>query len=305
MPSYSSDVKNELAHKFYENQECSRAEIIALLNIGALNFDRRKEFMNSNAATARKVITLTKKVFPNARTEIAAVRTKKLRKSMKYFVRVFFTKDEEIFFKSPELHRREEKIAYLRGAFLAGGTVNRPESYYRLEIISMEKEQADFLKKILRKLSFNPNYYQRGEEFVVYLCDGESVCDFLGMIGADVAVERFESARNLKEIRAQVNRLMNCEMSNLNKAIETAQRQLNDIRILRKNKIEVSEILEEAMTIREKNPSCSVAELAEKIFITREALMHRFKKIHLLAENLTEKISDDKIFPTGSRGSRG
>lgn len=289
MASYASDVKNELARNFYENVECSLAEMLALLDFGATDFDGRKDFANSNAAVARKVIMMIKKIFPDTRTEIAAVRTKKLRKSMKYFVRIFFGKNEEKIFNSLDFHRREEKIAYLRGAFLASGTVNRPESTYRLEIISATKEKANILKKFFSKLHYNPNIYQRGEEFIIYLYDGESVCDFLGMIGADAAVERFESARNLKEIRAQVNRLMNCEMSNLNKAVETAQRQLSDIRILRKHRIKVSEVLEEAMKIREKNPSCSVGELAEKIFITREGLMHRFKKIHKLAESFRSK----------------
>ena len=79
MSSYASDVKNELARKFYETPECLRAEIAALLNVGATDCSGRKDFINSNAAVARKVITLIKKVYPSARTEIAAVRTKKLR----------------------------------------------------------------------------------------------------------------------------------------------------------------------------------------------------------------------------------
>ena len=285
MASFASDVKNELARKFYDDVESSAAEMLALLNFGATDFDGRKDFSNSNAAIARKVIKMTKKIFPNARTEIAAVRTKKLRKSMKYFVRIFFGNDEEKFFDSLGLHSVEEKIAYLRGAFLACGTVNRPESTYRLEFVSATKDNANILKKFLTRLHFNPNIYQRGEEFVVYIFDGDSVCDFLGMVGADSAVERFESARNLKDIRIQVNRIMNCEMSNLNKAVETAQKQLSDIKILRKNKVQVDELLEETMSIREKNPDCSVAELAKKIFITREGLVHRFRKIHKLAES--------------------
>ena len=289
MPSYAANVKDELARKFYEEPECSVAELVGLLNFGATDFDGRKDFSNSNAAVARKVITLIKKIFPDARTEIAAVRTKKLRKSMKYFVRIFFGKNEENFLDSLEFHKREEKISYLRGAFLASGTVNRPESTYRLEITSSTKEQTNLLKKFLTRLRFDWRFYQRGEEFVVYLFDGESVCDFLGMIGADEAVVRFESARNLKEIRIEVNRIMNREMANLNKAVETAQRQLADIRILRKNKIKVGKLLEETMKIREKNPSSTMPELAEKIFITREALVHRFRKIHKLAENLRKK----------------
>ena len=288
MSSYAQDVKNELSRKFDDATEFLRAELIALLNIGAVDCDGRKDFSNSNAAVARKVISLTKKIFPDARTEIAAVRTKKLRKTMKYFVRIFFAKNEENF-SFPPLHQREEKISYLRGAFLAGGSVNRPESQYRLEIVSTDKDEANFVKKILTRLYFNPKIYQRGENFVVYLREGDAVCDFLGMVGADEAVERFEIARNLKEVRLQVNRLMNCDAAGMNRAIDAAQRQLADIRLLRKFRVKVNERLAEAMQIRLENPSDTVRELAAKIFITREGLRNRFKKIHEIAETLRQK----------------
>lgn len=285
MPSYAQNVKNELSRFFDETPECLSVELAALLNIGAIDCEGRKDFSNSNAAVARKVITLTKKLFPDARTEVAAVRTKKLRKTMKYFVRIFFEQNEEIF-SNLTLHRREEKISYLRGAFLASGTVNRPESQYRLEIVSTTKDEANFLKKILLRLYFNPKVYQRGENFVVYLREGDAVCDFLGMTGAEEAVERFEIARNLKEVRLQVNRLMNCDAAGVNRAIEAAQRQLADIRLLKMHRTKVNERLAEAMQIRLSNPSGTTGELAEKIFITREGLRWRFKKIHELAENL-------------------
>ena len=288
MSSYAQDVKNELARKFDEDKNCLKAELDALLNIGAVDCEGRKDFSNSNAAVARKVITLVKKIYPDARTEIAAVRTKKLRKTMKYFVRIFFAQNGKIFSTEDKL-QREEKISYLRGAFLAGGSVNRPESYYRLDFVAETKEKAKFIKKILSQLYFNSRTYRRGEEFVTYLHEGDAVCDFLGMVGADAAVERFEIARNLKEVRLQVNRLINCDTACVNRAIDAAQRQLADIRLLQKNKVKVGERLQETIEIRLKNPSSTVGELAKKIFITREGLMQRFKKIHELAEKIREK----------------
>lgn len=287
--SYATNVRNELAHKFDDSQKCLQAELIGFLNIGAKDCEGRKDFDSSNAAVTRKLIKLLKKILPNARTEVAAVRTKVLKKTMRYYVRIFFAKDEEKFLKLPEenfLSHREEKIAYLRGAFLANGSVNRPESNYRLEIISPDKDKANFVRKILSRLHFNAKVYKRRDGFVTYLYDSESVCDFLGMVGADNAVDRFEVARNLKEVRIQVNRLLNCEMANLNKAVDAAQRQLADIRLLKKYKVKVDKLLNEAMDIRLQNPSATVNELAEKIFITREGLMYRFKKIHILAEEL-------------------
>ena len=86
----------------------------------------------------------------------------------------------------------------------------------------------------------------------------------------------------------QINRIINCETAALNRSIEAAQRQLADIKFLRKRKIQVKDFLEEAMEIRLKFPEATVTELAKKIFITREALLHRFKKIHQLAEKIKQ-----------------
>ena len=288
MASYASDVRNELAHKFDTDKKCLRAELAALLDIGAVDIDNKRIFETSNAAIARKVIKLMKKIYPDTKIEVAAVRTKILFKTMKYYVRIFFSGknnfDDENFFDS-----REEKISYLRGAFLANGSVAKPESYYRLDISADTKAKANFIKKILTKLRFNPCMYKRRDLFVTYLQDSESVCDFLAIIGADNAVDRFESARNLKEIHEQVNRLMNLELASLNKAVETAQKQLSDIRTLLRNHVAVNDKLREAMDVRLVNPSDTVGELAEKIYITREGLVYRFRKIHEIAEKIRSK----------------
>ena len=290
MPSYADDVRNELARIFDEDKNCLRAELAALLRIGSIVVEGRRDFSNINAAVVRKVVTLIKKIYPDAKIEIAAVRTKKLRKSMRYFVRIFFAGEIEKFLRdlnSKEITSRTKyKISWLRGAFLAGGTVNRPEKYYRMEIASNIEDEAHFVKKIFEQLDFRSMLYERGEEFVVYMKEGDSVCDFLGMVGASAAVERFEIARNIKEIRRQVSRITNCEIANLNKAVDAAQRQLADIRFLKSKKIPVKDILEEAMDIRLKFPECTVGELAKKIYVTREALLHRFKLIHKIAEEL-------------------
>lgn len=291
MSSYAHDVKNELARKFDDDTGCLRAELAALLLIGSVAVEGRRDFSNINAAVARKVITLVKKLYPDAKTEIAAVRTKKLRKTMRYFVRIFFAGSIENFLKdlkAKELTAKlKYKIAWLRGAFLACGSVNRPEaSYYRLEILSRKEEDAQFLQKILAALDFWSGMYLRGEFFVVYMREADSICDFLGMTGVVEGVERFEVARNLKEVRTQVNRIVNCETANLSKAIDAAQRQIADIRFLISRGVKVNRLLAEAMKIRLKFPECTVKELADKIFITREGLMYRFRLIRELAEKL-------------------
>lgn len=292
MSSYAQEVKNELARKFDEKRDCQRVELIALLKIGVKKIDGRIEFSNSNAAVARKVITLAKKFFPAVKPEVAAVRKKTLLKDLRYVVRFIAVDEVQNLFDPPDfdelLKRTRFKVAYLRGAFLAKGTVNRPEAEYFLQIIST-KEQALFLKNLMTTLEFNAGFRQRKKEFLAFLRGGDDICDFLGMIGADNAVERFEVARNIKEVRMQVNRVVNMETASLNRSIDAAQRQLADIKILLDKKIPVNHKLREAMKLRLDNPTATVGELSQKVSITREGLMYRFKSIHNLAEKFSKK----------------
>lgn len=290
MSSYAQDVKNELAHKFGEDIDCLKAEFVALIKVGAKKIDGRLEFTSSNAAVVRRVITLAKKFLPNVKPEVAAVRRKKLLKNLLYVVRFIFAGEVQNFFDALDMNellkRTRFKVAYLRGAFLAGGSVNRPEAQYFLQIVAKTEAEAKFILKQLINLDFKTGLCQRQKIFFVWLREGDTICDFLGMIGASEAVERFEVARNLKEIRVQVNRIVNVETAALNKSINAAQRQLADIKILLDKKAPVNKKLQEAMTVRLENPSCTVRELAEKISMSSAGLLYRFQVIHRLAKKL-------------------
>ena len=293
MASYSQEVKNELAHKFDGDDECLRAEFVAMINVGAKIVDGRLEFASFNAAVARKVITLGKKFFPNVKPEVAAVRGKRLLKNLRYVVRFVAADEVQIFFDTLDmtelLRRTRYRVAYVRGAFLAGGNVNRPESTYFLQIVTRNAAISRFVQEQLLYLEFNAGFYQRKKEFVVWLREADSICDFLGMLGANNAIERFEIARNVKEVRAQVNRVVNMETASMNRSLAVAQRQLNDIRALLARKIPVNDVLREAMRLRVKNPTATVGELAAKVPITREGMQYRFSVIRRLAKKYTGK----------------
>ena len=293
MPSYAQEVKNELAHNFSDDKDCLLAEFVALLKVGARKIDGRLEFKSSNAAVVRRVITLGKKFFPLVKPEVAAVRRKKLLKNLIYVVRFIAAGEIQNFFDALDmselLKRSRFKVAYLRGAFLACGSVNRPEAQYLLQIVTFTEAEAKFILKQLEKLEFNGGISQRKKKFVVWLREGDTICDFLGMVGAAAAVERFEIARNLKEVRVQVNRIVNVETAMLNKSINAAQRQLADIKILLDKKAPVNKKLQEAMTVRLENPSCTMTELAEKIPMSMSGLLYRFKIIHRLAKKFSKK----------------
>ena len=293
MASYAQDVKNELAHKFDEDRDCLLAEFVALLKVGTKKIDGRLEFASSNAAVVRRVITLAKKFFPNVKPEVAAVRRKKLLKNLIYVVRFILAGAVQNFFDTLDMNellkRTRFKVAYMRGAFLAGGSVNRPETEYFFQVVTKTEAEAIFLQKQMEKLEFNAGICQRKKAFFIWLREGDAICDFLGMIGATEAVERFEIARNLKEVRIQVNRVVNMETAALNKSINAAQRQLADIKILLDKNAPVHSRFREAMTLRLENPSCTIGELAEKIGMSRAGLLYRFQIIHRLAKKFSKK----------------
>ena len=286
MASYAQDVKNELAHSFDDNIDCLRAEFVAMIKVGAKKIDGRIEFTNANAAVARRVIKLAKKFFPNVKPEVAAIRKKRLLKNLTYVVRFIMAGEVQNFFDTLDyaelLKRMRFRVSYLRGAFLAGGSVNRPETQYLLQIITLTASEAEFIRKQMTKLDFNAGFRRYKKKFILWLREGDTICDFLGMLGANNAVERFEIARNIKEIRMQVNRVVNMETGALGKAVDAAQKQIADIKILLDNNAPVKEHFRETMNARLENPSCTIGELAE-------SLMYRFRMIRRLAEKFGKK----------------
>lgn len=290
--SYTYEVKTELARFFVDDTELLRAELIAMLASCAIVGEERIDFFHPHAAVTRRVFKLIKKTFHGAKIEVAAVRTKVLRKTMKYAVRIFLTNHTENLFNDlcPEeiLNNPDLGVAYLRGAFLSSGSVNRPEKRNHLEITFVGKTAAEFAKKIFKVFDMNAGIYERKGLFVVYLKEGDAICDFLAIIGAEKAVERFEVARNVKEVRAMVNRIVNCETANLSKAVDAAQKQIADIQLIQSKGIEVEEHIQKAMEFRLKYPADSTKEIAAKMYLSKQGFLYRMKVIHELAESIKE-----------------
>ena len=288
--SYSNEVKNELARIFADEKEILHAELSAMLASCAIIGEGRIDFCSSNAAVTRKLFKLIKKIFKDAKIEVAAVRTQSLRKSMKYVIRIFLTNQTEDLFINlcPEeiLNEPNLGVGYLRGAFLANGSVNRPEKRNHLEIAFVDKNAAEFTQKILKNFDMSAGLYMRKGNFVVYLKEGDIICDLLAIIGAETSVERFEVARNVKEVRAMVNRIVNCETANLNKAINAAQKQIDDIKLILSKKIEVEDHIRKTMDFRLKYPADSTKEIAAKMYLSKQGFLYRMKVIHELAESL-------------------
>lgn len=181
------------------------------------------------------------------------------------------------------------KTAFLRGAFLAGGSVTDPEKGYHLELATTHHSVArEGFALIQEVLNFCPKSAQRGGGQVLYLKNSEQIADFLTFLGAPVAAMGIMETRLEKELSNKVNRRCNCDDANTSKVVEAAQEQLAAIRILREKGFmeALPKKLQQAALAREENPELSLTELAALMEppITKPAMSHRLKKLVQMAK---------------------
>ena len=183
------------------------------------------------------------------------------------------------------------KASFLRGAFLAGGSVTDPVKGYHMEITTTHKSVAKETDALIREaLNFAPKTAQRGGGQVLYLKQSELISDLLTYLGAPVAAMGIMEARLEKELNNKVNRRCNCDEANTSKVVEAAQEHLATIRLLREQgKLEhLPQKLQQAAKAREENPSASLTELAAMMEppITKPAMNHRLKKLMEAAKEI-------------------
>lgn len=181
------------------------------------------------------------------------------------------------------------KAAFLRGAFLAGGSVTDPEKGYHLEMTTTHQSVAGESYLLLDEcLSFNPKTARRGGGHVLYFKQSEQICDCLTFLGAPVAAMGIMEARLEKELNNKINRRCNCDDANISKVVEAAQEQLSAIRILRDKGVleHLPGKLMQAVKAREENPEASLSELAAMMDppISKPAMNHRLKKLIEMAK---------------------
>ena len=184
------------------------------------------------------------------------------------------------------------RSAFLRGAFLAGGSVTDPEKGYHLELTTTHHNVAREAYTLIHEvLSFYPKMAPRGGGQVLYLKQSDQISDFLACLGASVASMGIIEAKLEKELNNKVNRRCNCDDANTSKVVEAAQEQLTAIRILREREV-VDKLplkLQQAVVAREQNPEASLSELASMMepAISKPAMNHRLKKLVELSKEVT------------------
>jgi len=306
--SFSADTKEELARLGGQKSCCELAELAALVRMdGTLQISAHQMYTlnvtTESAPVARKIFRLVKDVLKRP-VDIVVRRKLRLRKNNSYMVRIYLRGlddlknlglvDEEgqiLHEIAPNLiKKRCDQKAYLRGAFLAGGSINNPEGTYHLEIVSNDEQHANALCQLVNRFKLGAKVSMRKHWYVVYIKESEHIVEFIGFIGAHRALLEFENVRVLKDVRNQVNRLVNCETANLDKIVDAAVRQLENIQLILST-IGLQSLpptLREMAELRLEFPDASLKELGEMLRpkVGKSGVNHRMRKIDELAERI-------------------
>ena len=309
--SFSNDVKNELSRLETNEVCCDKAELLGVLRMSGAIVIRGMNigihFSTENAALARRVLQILKNNY-QVQTEVVITRSRRLKKNNRYQVRVLPAPQVNIAMtelqllsmesdlKNPLLTKQCCKRAFLRGAFLGGGSISRPSSDYHLEMVTGNEDFARSIIKVMHTFSMKAKLTDRKNDYIVYLKDGESITNFLRVIGAHNSMMEFEGVRVLKEMRNNVNRRVNCETANLGKVVKAAVRQVNCIKFIDEHMglSKLPEALQETAKLRLKYPEASLNELVEYSGgIGKSGINHRLKKLQEMAIGLGMEVEKD------------
>jgi len=289
---------------------CKKAELAALVRLAGrleLGPGRRPGLavVTPSAAVARKVFTLFKEC-TGLSAQVSVEKGPRLKRSNLYRVRLPASAQPRAVLAGLGLLDRSGRLArtgsyrftgrdccrraYLRGAFLAAGSVNDPTGDYHLEIVTNNAGKAGDVAALMRRLGLKAGSFPRKGRHVVYLKESESIAAFLKLAGAHAASLEFENARVLRGVRGDVNRLVNCENANLNRTVEAGLRQLESIgrldELLGLHRLPPA--LKVIAALRVENPGASLQELGELMEpkISKSAVNHRLRRLAQMAARL-------------------
>ncbi|EXJ23566.1 Cytoplasmic hypothetical protein [Alkalibacterium sp. AK22] len=307
--SFAFEVKKELT-LLEVHPEHAKAELAALMRMnGTLSIVDHDFVLNvqtENAAIARRMYSLIKDNF-DVESELLVRKKMKLKKNNVYIVRL--KTGSKLVLKElgimdgmlysghvpEEIKTNKQKIkSYLRGAFLAGGSVNSPDtSRYHLEIHSSYEEHNEDICEMMQLFDLNARVHERRNGYIVYLKESEKIANFLALIGATGSMFRFEDVRIVRDMRNSVNRLVNCENANMNKTIDAASRQIENIELIEKTRglDTLPEKLRQIARLRVEHPDISLKELGELVpngGVSKSGVNHRLRKLNKLAEEIRQ-----------------
>lgn len=309
MISFTINVKNEIA-SFDSVRNENMAMLSAIIrNSGKVN-DGEITITTENSKVARRVYTLISDIY-NVSVSIID-KNNNFNRNRLYIIKVndnidYILNDLGV---TDNLGNRlntipeylvdsdEEKRAYLKGIFLASGSVNDPKtSRYHLEFFIDSIDEANYVNDLLNEYYLNSKIIPKDRKYMVYIKEAEKIGDFLRIIGANDAVMYYEDIRIYRDHKNMTNRLNNMEQANIEKIINTCNSQISDIELIyeKLGKEFLDEKTLEAATYRLKYPESSLQELSEIMSIeigkpiTKSGLNHRMRKIREMANRLKEE----------------
>ena len=317
--SFSSRVKDELSRQVSAARHCRIAEMSAVLSLcGRVKISASDHFSiemhTENVAVARKYFTLLKKTF-NISTDVSIRRGGNVSRNRTYIVAVREHDDALKVLQAAKLIDAQGEIrenlslvrnvmvqnaccrrAFIRGAFLAAGSISDPEKFYHFEIVCPSMAKAEQLKGIIAAFDMEPKIVPRKKHYVVYIKEGDQIVDILNVMEAPVSLMELENIRIVKEMRGSVNRQVNCETANINKTVSAAVKQIEDIRFIQSvaGLSGLPESLQEMARIRLERPEATLKELGEALEppVGKSGVNHRLRKLSLVAEELRQQYPD-------------
>mgnify|MGYP003292271518 CR=1 FL=1 len=299
--SFASDIKLELLQEEMRNPCCVRAELCALVCFsGAVLPPGRVRISTENAAVAQRGYSLIKE-YTGIAGEIVTTPPRGVRGKSTYAIEI--KKEEDglrllsalgllskngVSFRANAVEEACCRRAFLRGAFLGGGTVANPEKEYHMEITTPREGLSEDIVSMFSSFGLTARTCRRKMNYVVYFKSSEEIGDALNIIGAPMAYMEFTSVRILKERRNSVNRRVNCESANLDKTIDAGQTQLAAIRRLSAcGKLSsLPDTLRETAEARIENPEATLSELAAILKISKSGAAHRMRKLLEISKTL-------------------
>ena len=317
MASFATQVKNELAKLPLEKSCCVVAETLSLFRTnGSMILEQGRFgvlFQTKHAGIAHRFLTLVRQSGLKLATETEIHRNTRLQQRNVYQLKLLPSEESLSWLKEMGIlgvggfnsggdksfiKKRCCQRAYLRGAFLGGGSVNKPEGRYHLELVTQNFEFAEMIKTIMERFELPVKMVERKEEYVVYLKEGDAIIHFLQIIGANEALLNFENVRIFKERREYANRTMNCEVANVQKTVDAAFRQMTVIEALEKRDLldRLPLPLREVAFLRLRYPEESLKDLAVRCSgdLTKSGLNHRFKKLEKVGQEILLRYAGDK-----------
>lgn len=287
--SFSSDVKDELARQFSKSRHCQIAELSAMLVMDGWANEKGTalDLHTDNIALIQKYALLMKQIFAvDIHYPLQPADVKRVLDTLKWEPnQVGNDRASGLLLQNTCCKR-----AFIRGAFLAGGSISDPNKSYHFEIVCSTMQQAIQLQELMTGFETDAKIVERKGHFVVYLKDGSQIVDMLNVMEAYVSLMNLENVRILKEMRNSVNRKVNCETANISKTVNAAVKQIEDIIKIRDN-IGFDELpahLKEMALLRLEYPDAPLKELGNYLDppVGKSGVNHRLRRLSEIADSL-------------------